>query len=297
MTSLAILSTISEKFGETPEHLVNSLVKLNDARVKEVHLVYPGYSGAPFANTDKLPGFKIHSSVDAIRFGADVAMVVEVPPTCELTLGALDRAVSALERGSEQQTIVGVSSSFVDAGFSPLYGFLIVLSVIDWIWNVFLELGKLTQHTDVRARYLLRKGTGRCVLPPYKRFSWRVWNPEVMRGEYGGDVARSRRWNTATPGDYVAWVLHTHEHLGFGLWWFPALILWFSRLVIHFVFLYGQHWTMYGFNASLVSAEIMLAFFIGKNYVRVPYFLLWCALTPIYVMAFPFMVFFSKIIK
>jgi len=294
-------------FSESPISAIRGILA-NKSRVNEVRFIYPSYQDD---KTSMYPEWSEHRKEleDAnvgVYFDATLnadnlsngSVVVEVPPYCELKLGAFESISKEIGNANMAQTHFALSTSTKLRKFSLLYGFLVVLTVIDWLWNRFYEHNKLVQYTDVRGRFLLRKGQRR-FLPKENEFTWRLWNSQVMPKVYAGDTAILSPPPPVSGWSYIVWLLHTHKHLGMGFWIAPFSAIWGFLSISWFTMLwnaiiYRSFW-LGGYATSIWAIEICISFLICGHYIRLDYKNVFYVLFPVYFMLFPFMLMYSKL--
>lgn len=299
----AIVIHISS-FFESPRRAVRGVVA-NRNRVKELHFVYPLFQDEESSmypewlieDRPKLEKAQVkiffNARLAVEHFGSDVQIITEVPPECEMTLGAFDTVKETMKKATTTQTHFGLTTKTVLNGFSILYGFLIVSTLIDWFWNRIFERNKLIQHTDIQSRFILQKGKHRYI-PEGDRFTWRLWNPSVIPKQLAGDTAVI----VPRQGDYTARYLNQHAHYGFGLWLLPLLSFWIVLSITWTVALYAGIKTMafipnsYAFG--MWAAEFILCSLICGHYMESRANLFYYVMFPVYFALFPFAVVYYK---
>lgn len=290
-------------FGESCKDAIESIIA-NRIHVGQVRIIYPAYRDDATSMYPKWPEHRetLEKNNIGVFFDAKLnpdnlenatSVVVEVPPTCRLTLGAFDSIHNQIKSANATQTHFSLATSTEFRGFSLFHGFFIVLTVLDWFWNYFFEFNKLIQYTDVRGRFILKKG-GKTFLPDANQFSWRLWNSNVMPKVYAGDTARLQ-------GLDIISRLHNHSHMKFGLWlilflpvWFILTSSWYSMISMAISF--RSAW-MGSYALTIWVVEILFCMLISGHYVKNPYNKFFYALFPIYFAFFPFILVYSKLLR
>ncbi len=271
----------------------------NSEHVDELHLIYPSFEDEEssmydgwkedkikLVNAEIEPVFEARIHTESL---SEATVLIEIPPTCRLKLGAFDAIREQIQSAGTAQTHFALATSTEVRGFSIWTGFLVVLTVIEWIWNHFFERSKLIQYTDVRGRFVLRKGET-LILPEEHQTSWRFWNANVMRKRYAGDTC-------VLKGMDIFARLHNHRYLGLGLWVIPFFFFWFVYTfawapVIQNMTLWTSVYTL-----ALWVLQICVAYLVSGWYIKSRYNVLFCLLFPLYFAAFPFMLVFSRLLR
>ncbi len=294
--NISIVIHITES-AESARFAVKSIINNIDL-IHSVHFIHPAY------DTDKtsmykgwtedrisLAGTPIYFHPEMRSSDFESSIVCEIPPFCELKKGPLKTIEKRLRHSSHSQNHCILSTVSIYEGFSVFYGFLLVLQVIDWIWNRVFENNKLIQYTDVIARQVIRKGQKKFL--PTERFSWRLWNSEVIPKIYCKESAL--KFGSMSSYETLKWRLYTHKNLTFGLWiflYFPIYITtalpWVSM-------------TFFGANVLvqivvlLWIIEFILTWLVCKDYVKMRAVFVYAALFPVYWVFFPFFLIWSKL--
>jgi len=275
----------------------------NRDQVKELHLVYPSFEDEKrsmyngwLEDREALEKSHVCVSFDA-KLNPDnltgVGTVVEVHPTCRLKLGAFESIRQQISSANAVQTHFALATKTQVDGFSIWYGFLVVLTVMEWLWNRVFERNKLIQYTDVRGRFLVRKAN--CHFLPSESLAWwRVWNSNVMPKVYAGDTAVLKGCNMFAR-------LYNHRYFGIGLWLVPFLVIWGIlslswTSMIYAALQYRSLWVG-GYALSIWAVEIMLCLLICRHYIHnSKYDTLFYVLFPVYFATFPFILVYSKLL-
>lgn len=271
----------------------------NSKHIDELHLIYPTYEDDATSMYAEWPHDKAKLGLADIKVFVEARMnaeslsdanvLIEIPPTCRLKLGALEDIHDQIKSASTNQTHFALATSTQVHGFSIWTGFLVVLTVIEWFWNHLFERNKLIQCTDVRGRFVLRKGE-KLIVPEESQASWRFWNANVMRKRYAGDTC-------VLKGLDIFARLHNHRYLGLGLWVVPFFFVWFVSTFAWAPVV--QNWSLWtsAYALTLWAIELSVAYLISGWYIRNRYNLLFAALFPLYFATFPFMLVYSKLLR
>lgn len=303
MTAVAV--TISG-YAESAQRAVHGVL-LNRDKVKQLHFVYPAYQSDTESMYAEWPKDRValekagiqvffDATLDAKYFNSDTDSVIEINPYCELKSGAFATIQSTLKATSHEQTHVALATATKLNRFSLWYGFIIVLTVIDWLWNRIGEHNKLMQYTDVVARFIVRKGQVASL--PRPSVSWRLWNPHVVPKIYAGETALNCPPESEEGFQYTSWLLYTHKHLGFGLWMFPFALAWFvlssSWFGTFYSVLFTRSLVMGTYAMGTWLMEITVAWLICGHYLQLNYKNVFYVLFPFYLLAFPFFLLYCK---
>lgn len=275
----------------------------NRDQVKEVHFIYPSFEDE---GTSMYRGWakdrtELEQSHVRIFFDAKInpenlkeaSVVIEVPPTCRLKLGAFESIREQIKTADATQTHFALATKTDIKGFNIWLGFLVVMTVIEWLWNRVFERNKLIQYTDVRGRFLIRKAN-KFLLPEESLSSWRIWNANVMPKVYAGDTA-------VLKGLDIFARLYHHRYFGMGLWLIPFLVIW-GMLTLSWTTMIGTaiHYRslwMGTYALSIWTVEVLISLAICGYYIQNRYNSLFYLLFPVYFMAFPFILVFSKLLR
>lgn len=274
-------------FSESPRRAIASVLKNLD-KIRDVHIIYPNYSSDDesmykgWKDDKKIIGAAskaifIEPSLDSKNFDSD-DIVVEIPPNCELKSGAFSIIENEMKNANSNQTHLGLSTVTKFSGFSLWYGFFIVLYTIDWIWNRLFERNKLIQYTDVKARFIIKKG--RTTHFPEKNIVWRFWNADT--------IPKIFTETAVLEGGNIISVLNNHSYMKIGLW----------------VLIYGPIWfvvstAMINMPGSVYSISMWifgstLAWLTTKDYVKLTGSLFYVLAFPFYFILFPILLIWSK---
>lgn len=243
-------------FNESPKRAIQSIIS-NLNYVKDVHIIHPGYT-APDCMYDGWSEDRKSLATKAVLIEADLnasnfdpeCLVVEIPPTCELKLGAFNILLEEGKCAKSHQTHLALSTRTILPGNSLFYGFFVVLFTIDWIWNRLFEFNKLIQYNDVKGRFIIKKG--KSVHFPERSFTWRIWNAETIPKVY---TKHASVLETS-----IVRTLYNHLYLGWGLWIFILFPIW---IVVTLVFLSMQG-SVYAILMWITMST--LAFLTTKDY-------------------------------
>lgn len=294
--SIAAVITITS-WNESPFYAVKSVLS-NRKYVKELHFIFPGYDEQEEKDlylewpSDRkiLEQSNIKIQFDA-RLKADnfedpELLLVEIPPNCSMKLGDFELLSSKAKQSNEQQTHLGIGSSINLNEFSPWYGFLVILAVMEWVMNLFFNR-KIYQYTDIRARFIMSKGKYKFLPLQHTILSY-FWNPYTMKKEYSNAAIEQGK---STPREITRWILWSHETFKFGLWILPYIcvyifitISWLSILSNFLSF----SWIISTASLAVWFVEFLVAFFVTNGHIKVKYHIILCALFPVYWILFPF---------
>jgi hypothetical protein len=274
-------------FSESPRRAISSILKNLD-KIRDVHIIYPNYSSD---DESMYKGWKddkkiitaaakavfIEPSLDSKNFDSD-DIVVEIPPNCELKSGAFSIIENEMKNAKPNQTHLGLSTVTKFSGFSLWYGFFIVLYTIDWIWNRLFERNKLIQYTDVKARFIIKKG--KVTHFPEKSIVWRFWNVDT--------IPKIFTETAVIEGGNIIAVLNNHSYMTIGLWLLIYGPIWF---VVSTAML-SMPGSVYSISMWIFGST--LAWLTTKDYVKLTGSLFYVLAFPFYFILFPILLIYSK---
>lgn len=290
--TLAVAIRISD-FRESPERAVRSVLAHKD-RISELHFIHPTYRegdelypGWLQNDAVKLGPILVHfdATLNGANFGPQVTQVIELAPSTELCLGAFEQVKQLTKSAQIHQNHIAISTGTIFRGLvNPWYGFAVVMTVIDWIWNRTIGWNRLIQSNDIHVRFLMRKGK-RAFLPE-PTFS------SIYPRQYGANVAR-------TQPDSVLWLLNTHSNLKLG-WWIVLfspiwLFLTLSWVSVVSGAIFAQSLVLGSWVGSAWMVQSLMAHLICANYLQMPYAWVYHLLFPAYFAAFPFYLIYSRL--
>jgi hypothetical protein len=299
--SFAAVITITD-WNESPQNAVKSIVS-NKKYVKELHFVFPGYDEQRekelysdwMKDKQSLLDGGVEVYFDAtlkVDYYKDPKMLlVEIPPNCIMKLGDFELLSSKSKQCTEQQTHFGIGATLNLGKFSFWYGFLVVLSVMEWFMNVWFNK-KLYQYTDVRARYIMTKGKYKFFPLEHTVLSY-FWNSHTAKKEYGNATVE----NLTSAKITTQWVLWNNQTFKFGLWilaFIPIYVFFtISWIGVLSTFMHNN-WVITTSSVSMWIMEFIISYLIASNYLKVDYLVLLCIFFPVYWILFPLVLVWAK---
>jgi hypothetical protein len=289
-------------FNESPEFAVKSVIA-NKGLFNELHFIYPTFQSeeeSMYPNwllTDKanLNGISVffHVMLHAKYFQSD-SIIVEIPPNCEVKSGAFTTIKSAMKAANTKQTHFALSPVTSLNQFSLWHGFLIVLMMIESVWNRIFERGKLINYTDVKAYFVMKKG--KINYFPEEKSGW-VFNESTIPKAYAGGTCILRPFDD---DNFVMWKLHTHTNMSLiGLWIVPYSIFYFILGISWPSVLWGAisfsnvYFASYVFLVWLL--EVFVSYRVGTFYISCPKRLVFSLLFPVYWFLFPYVLIYARL--
>lgn len=285
-------------FDENPHNAIKSVIA-NVNEFAKLLVVFPGYDpSVPLYkdwpedskyleehNTEIMIVPKL--SVDYVQSDS----VMEIAPYCALRPGGIEILRRQMKETPVDVTHFALSPVTTLPDYSPFYGFLVVMQLLNWFRSRIFERGKLYQYDDVRVRHIVQIGKVRHL--PERQFVWRYWNTGCAFRLYGGETAIISPPADRTGYDYVMWALYTNSTMCFGWWMLPFVaFLWVPlvlpaygllKLNVDSIWILGVWFT-----------EFILSLFITKHTVRMPNAAIYCFLFPVYWILFPFTLIYAK---
>lgn len=270
-------------------HQAIQSVLTNQKHFHQLHIIDPTR-----AEDDRLPeGFRIpvhyHGTLEPQHF-PDNAIVTIIPPHACVKSGAFEMIERNMRASTVHQTHFGVTTTKRYNKFSIFHGFLVVMLLIEWIWEI-LDRSKIIQTTDIKSMFVLKKGN-------LKYFNeettgWRFYNPHVIPKQYGGELAEL----VDAPMDHI---FRNHRYMKLlGFWVFPFFWSWFTLGLVYVLVAYAQFRQpilLYVVTlAGLWIWEFMISFVITGYYAKMPYRIVFSLLFPVYFVLFPFYLIFQRI--
>ena len=300
MTNLVVHIT---GFCESPKRIVESVLANKEAPAR-ITFVYPGYVDD---KTSMYNGFSKDRETLAER-GIRIVianhleptpdlLVVEAPPTAKLTLGCFETLKRLEALCTPSQTEFAVSTVKKFESFSVWYGFFIIGLMIEWFWGRIWELGKFNNYADVRARFVLRKGSRHAFFAEHTLAS-RIRNTHMMPTAYGGNTA------IFTPHEngfeFIHWYFFTHRHftlIGLWLMLYGAFYFWLAISWTGIAWAVWQYKNFYVFVyvASVWVAEALISSWVSSHHASIPYRVLLCCMFPFYFALFPFVMAYCRL--
>lgn len=270
------------KFNECPKRAIKSVIN-NLTYVKDVHIINPYFTNEEECmykgwKEDKNQIKNVHFSPSLIEKNLE-GIIVEIPPNCDVKAGAFNTIDKQMRHANEEQNTLALIPVLKLDGYSIFHGYFIILYLIDWFWNRLFENNKLIQYTDIRAKFIIRKGTKAFL--PKSSFFHRFWNPQTI-GKIFADTAEIKE-------SKITQTLYNHEHFKFGLWIIPYGILWFITTTA-FVAMPGSVYSI-----CLWILGSLLSWLTTFHYVKSSYSIFYISAFPIYWVTFPFLIFYSRI--
>jgi hypothetical protein len=282
--------------NESPEIAIKSILA-HKKYAKDVKVVYAGYSGEDHSlyngwhEDKKKLNIQVIPILDLKYFDNDTALVVEVPPFAQMYLGDFEN----LEKQSQEstsltQTQFSLGTTLTSQYSSILYGFLMIMTVMEWFINRLWYNGKFIQNTDIRCRFVVTKGVTRHIGNDYS-YVWNILNREVKRKQYSNAII-----DVGINNQVVNWILSKHKMFSFGLWilaYVPFYI--FVSLSFSSMVLYSwSPWIVVGAGSGIWLFEILISFLICRSYCKIPYLLAYCIMFPLYWITFPYALLYFK---
>jgi hypothetical protein len=300
--SIAAIIIISD-WNESPRTAIKSVVS-NRKYVKELHIVFPAFDEQRekelyqdwMKDKEILLQSDIKVQFDAVLkveyYDDPKLLLVEIPPNCSMKLGDFELLSSRAKQCNEQQTHLGIGATLNLGSFSLWYGYLVILSVMEWFMNVWFNR-KLYQYTDIRARFVMTKGEFK-FLPLEHNILSSIWNPYTMKKEYGNATIEP---GNMSPKQLTQWVLWSHQTFKFGLWiltYIPIYVfLTISWLGVISTFI-NFSWIITTTSVSMWIVEFLVSYLIARNYLKVNQLVILCMFFPVYWITFPLVLVWGK---
>jgi len=281
---LSIVIEINEK--ETPRVAIKSLLN-HLQEIKDLHLIYPLYQNDGESmykdwSSDRQQlegaGKRVHfaATLEASDFDVD-SLIVRVPPSCELKLGAINMLKKSAEHMTTNQMHFSLIPKAIFTRHSIWNGFFVVLYMMNWIHSLF-HWRRLIQYTDVWASFLIKKGKHQ-YFPPEPNERW--WCTDIKRRTLT-ESASLLQWNNSY--QYLIWTLKTHRNFGLG-WWMIPYLLTFPAILFPLVFL--RQLMFWAILETIVMSTV--TWWTTKHYIEMPNMALYCLMVPVYYVLFPVM--------
>lgn len=271
------------KFKESPKCAIKSIIN-NSKYIKDVHIIYPHFKNEEESmyegwERDKqhLKDYTISASLHVKDFDQN-GTIIEIPPNCDLKAGAFDTLDFKMRHATDAQTNTALIPKLKLNGFSIMYGYFMILYLIDWFWNRLFENNKLIQYSDVKSYFIMKKGNKTYF--PTSSILWRIWNSETIGKAYV---------DTATlEGGNIIQTLHNHQNMRIGLWVFIYLPLWFIPTMA-FISMAGS---VYSILTWAVGS--FLTWMTTMHYVKARFYFGYILSFPFYWATFPLILLYSK---
>ena len=285
-------------FNECPENAIKSVVaNVND--FSKLLIVFPGYeeSNALYKDFDADKAYlEEHDteiqvvpklSIDYIQSPS----IVEIPAYCRFKPGGMEMVRRQIVEAPDSVTHFALSTVTSLSDFSPFYGFLVLMEVINWIRSRILERGKLYQYNDVRIRHVVQCGKRRYL--PERQFIWRLWNNGCAWRLYGGETAVMAPPTNRAGYDYVMWALYTNTSMGLSPW----LLLFLGQWLLFLLPAWGLviKWNIDSlWILGVWCIEILCTAMVTQNYMKIKAGVIFSILFPVYWILFPFTLVYAK---
>ena len=298
---LAAVVYISE-FKENASNAVKSVLGARDC-FSELHVIgqaegvqlYDGWD----EDREKLGDVQVKFAPKLDAKNVDADYVVEIPPHCHVSHAGIVRLQQEAKYSSREQTHFSLAAGIKLGGASLWLGFMVVIAFISSVWY------------RLQMRAIIQKGKHRYVAerPVYMRY-WRA--PEVRQRVVPEDMSTAVVEPRTSPFRFLWWTLRTHKHLT--LWW-----LWIVPMPKLWMWFFAGYWGL-----AVVTCADLLMRLVGRSYVAgfvtmifAGFWVLnWIAALyttscfykfrwllplslalPVYVVAFPFIMLYTWLIK
>jgi hypothetical protein len=215
----------------------------------------------------------------------EVSILLDVPTGCTVTARDLEEIQTTMLNSRNHETHFAVSPVIKSDHFS-IYGIILVTTFFfDWVRGMFWDRWKNLHSTDLRASFVLSKGTKR-------------WEPEPESGRIIPKIHGTSELEAPKGLD----VLRYHRYFRWGLWVIPFGFFYF----FYCLFFYGTigsalvAWIYYGYRTYMfipgfwLTVQTLLLFFTTRRRLKVRFHFLYCVLSPIGVIGFPMFLMLAK---
>lgn len=293
--SLTVVIPLTD-LDENPKQAIKSVIA-HKKFVKRVRIVYARYTGEGHSfyngyteDKEQIEDIEVITKLDAKYFSDDDNVIIEVPPNCDMRLGDFQKLEEMSKDKSRpvEETQFSLGTTLVSEQVNLLHGIVMIMMLMEWVIGRVFYFGKLISHYDIRGRFIIRKGDQHQYIAAPFRYKWNLIMNDVRRKEY--------ECATINITNNIRWLLQNNTTFSFGLWilvYIPIYV--FFSLSFNSIWFYKwSPWILMTVTTTSWSVVSLISFFLMRQYLRVPYLVVYCILFPFYWISFPYILLFYK---
>ena len=209
--------------------------------------------------------------------------VFEVPPGSKFTPSTIEKTEAKIETSSFEKTVFHIPTTTTVKPtpiYWSVYGFILVSHVLQWV-RQWWDKG-MYERDDIVARLVITKGTKRVISTP------NAYNVDTYIDDDSATIV-------AKDGLFR----HIKTHRNYGLGWWVLWTLWLSTCVF-FTFVVIASGTIHPRVLAIAIRLIVVCYscilqLLSYKYIHIPGKVVFMACFPVYLMMFPFVVFYYRL--